>query len=165
MSEWGRFVVRDQLLGHLFTKFDRASAEQGVETRSPLLDWDLMALARNLPPDQLLRAGQLKAVLKRQLEGWPERFIERPKIGFAYHLRWHWAVANFDGLREGIQFDSYEPFCDGLPDSLRIDPKQWSMLAIFRNFVTAWKLLAWSSFMNRLKNVTCSNWTYEDRAR
>ena len=49
MATWAQDVSGNTLLGHMFTKSDRASAEQGVEIRCPLLDWSLFCYVRSLP--------------------------------------------------------------------------------------------------------------------
>jgi asparagine synthetase B (glutamine-hydrolysing) len=151
MSDWGKRTVTEALVGHMFTKLDRASAEQGVECRSPLLDWDLLAFVRSLRPDLYFFDGRPKALLKAELQGWPTSFIDRPKIGFAYNLRWVWAASRFAGLREMISTDSIEEFSRQLPEDLRSDPARWSSRIIFRNFGAVWKLLAWSCFIERLR--------------
>jgi len=150
MSRWGRFAVRQQLLGHMFPKVDRASAEQGVEIRSPLLDWDLMAFARGLPPSVLLRNGQMKALLKTQLDSWPKSFIERPKVGFTFRLRWFWLTSGFAGARELVSDESVERFRPFLPAPLRKRPQSWSTSAMFQHFKPAWKLMVWTAFERRL---------------
>ena len=153
MSVWGRWVVRQQLLGHMFTKVDRAASEQGVEIRSPLLDWDLLAWARSLPPDRLLENGTMKSLLKVQLVGWPDWFIERRKVGFAFRIRWFWAMSNYSGLRERISWPDCELFRDRLPLSLKASPASWSFQDIFRNFDAVWKLLVWSAFIRRFQQA------------
>ncbi len=150
MSPWGRFAVRQQLLGHMFTKVDRASAEQGVEIRSPLLDWDLMAFARMLPPSVLLRNDRMKALLKAQLHDWPEWFIERPKVGFTFRLRWLWLTGGFSGLRELVSDEAVQRFSHSLPPPLQSRPRTWTTVAIFRHFKAVWKLLTWTAFERRL---------------
>ena len=100
MGQWARDVTGNTLLGHMLAKVDRASAEQGVEIRCPLLDWSLMCYPRSLPYEKIAGNGTLKPLLKAQLDGWPAWFIERPKLGFAFNLRWRWAVSRFEGLRE-----------------------------------------------------------------
>ena len=150
MSPWGRFAVREQLLGHMFTKVDRASAEQGVEIRSPLLDWDLIAFARTLPPSVLLRNNRMKALLKAQLDDWPAWFIERPKVGFTFRLRWLWLTAGFSGIRELVSDESVERFNPSLPAPLRSRPRTWTTLSILGHFKSVWKLLAWTAFERRL---------------
>ena len=110
MGSWARDVTGNTLLGHMFTKVDRASAEQGVEIRCPLLDLSLMNYVRSLPSAMLCNHASLKKLLKDQLAGWPQWFVERRKLGFAYNLRWHWALTRFSGLREMISHDAVETF-------------------------------------------------------
>lgn len=149
MSDWGRSMATDHLVGHSFTKVDRATAEQGVEMRCPLLDWDLICYARSLPYSMLAVDQVLKPLLKRQLSGWPSRFINRPKLGFTMNLRYLWGASNYQGLREAILLESQNQFADHLPSSLLKPASDWSTLDVFRNFPAVWKLLAWSRFENR----------------
>jgi asparagine synthase (glutamine-hydrolysing) len=153
-SPWGRWSAGHSLLGHMFTKLDRASAEQGVEARCPLVDWDLMAFVRSLPAEQLFFTGRPKALLKAQLAGWPVWFVERPKLGFPYRLRWAWGVCRFAGLRDLVTPDSVDTFANHVPRPLRTHPRQWSSLAILRNFPAVWKLLVWSRFTDHLAQAT-----------
>lgn len=150
MSSWARKTVTDVLVGHMFTKVDRASAEQAVEIRCPLLDWDLISYARSLPFEILTQGGRTKALLKNQLFGWPGWFLERPKIGFAYNLRWHWGVSFYAGLREGIDQRAIDAFKRYLPEVFRSRPINWKTRDIFQNFNAAWRLLSWSRFLLRL---------------
>ena len=153
MSDWGRKSVSETLVGHMFTKVDRAASEQGVEIRCPFLDWDLVSYARSLPFDILLHGGRTKALLKDYLLGWPRWFLERPKLGFAYNLRWHWGFSNYEGLRDAIEkraVNAFEPF---LPASLRQAPARWKLTDIFQNFEAVWRLLSWSRFLVRLNKA------------
>jgi asparagine synthase (glutamine-hydrolysing) len=150
MSEWARKTVTDVLIGHMLTKVDRASAEQGVEIRCPLLDWDLVSYVRSLPFEILAHTGRNKALLKDQLVGWPHWFLERPKVGFAYNLRWHWGLSNYAGLRETINLRAIDTFERFMPEVLRNNPAKWKATGIFQNFDACWRLLAWSRFLVRL---------------
>jgi len=147
--------VTEVLVGHMLAKVDRASAEQGVEMRCPLLDTDLINYVRSLPFEILVRGGRPKALLKGQLTDWPQWFLERPKLGFAYNLRWHWALSNYSGLRESIDKTAIETFRPYLPLGLRRVAYKWRFTDIFGNFEAAWRLLVWSRFLERLKK-TCA---------
>jgi len=153
MSPWGRRTVTAQLVGHMFAKADRASAEQGVEIRCPLLDWDVMAYSRGLPHQILLAGDKMKALLKAQLEGWPERFLERPKVGFAFNMRYLWALSGYAGLRESIEPDAVAAVGETIPPAFRRRASSWSGSDIFRNFDMAWRLLALSRFLARMRQV------------
>ncbi|HKE57692.1 MAG TPA: asparagine synthase-related protein [Pyrinomonadaceae bacterium] len=153
MSDWGTRSINDSLLGHMFTKLDRASAEQGVEARCPLLDWDLVSFVRSLPPEFLFFDGQPKALLKAQLPDWPKSFVNRPKVGFAYNLRWAWGLRRFAGLRELVTAEAVDLFAKELPRELRGSPRRWSSRVIFQNFSQVWKVLTWSRFAKRLQRA------------
>ena len=153
MSSWGRRTVTHALIGHMFTKLDRASAEQGIEVRCPLLDWDVMTFARALDPAALFGSGCPKHLLKDQLNGWPSWFLHRKKIGFAYNLRWAWAFRGFAGLRDRIDPDALATFGGLLPAGLRRPASQWTRRDIWRNFPQVWKLLAWSGFLRRVQEI------------
>jgi asparagine synthetase B (glutamine-hydrolysing) len=154
MGSWARDATGNTLLGHMFTKLDRASAEQGVETRCPLLDSDVIAYVRSLPPEISCRPSSLKPLLKEQLADWPHWFVERRKLGFAYNLRWHWGLTRFADLREMIAREAVETFADRLPPPLRAAPQNWHTRDIFHHFSEAWRLMVWSAFIDRLANAT-----------
>jgi asparagine synthase (glutamine-hydrolysing) len=154
MGSWGRDTTGNTLLGHMFTKIDRASAEQGVEVRCPLLDLSLMSYIRSLSPDILCELSSLKHLLKQQLTGWPRWFVERRKLGFAYNLRWHWALTRFNGLREMISTDAIGTFSGRVPRTLQASPTAWTTQAIFQNFGDVWRLMVWSAFAERLASAT-----------
>lgn len=153
MSEWGKLTVTDSLIGHMFAKLDRASAEQGMEARCPLLDWELISYVRSLSPEIMFFDGRPKALLKAQLAGWSTEFVNRPKMGFTYNLRWSWATTRFLGLREMVSREALETFDELLPDTLKGGSDRWTTLAIFRNFPMVWKLMAWSRFIERLRSA------------
>jgi asparagine synthase (glutamine-hydrolysing) len=154
MGSWARDVAGNTLLGHMFTKVDRASAEQAIEIRCPLLDLPLMTYVRSLPAEILCQQPSPKALLKAQLHGWPQWFLERRKLGFSYNLRWHWALTRFAGLREMISPAAIETFGAHVPQPLRGPAQSWSTRDIFQHFGDAWRLMAWSAFLDRLAAAT-----------
>lgn len=149
MGSWARDAAGNTLLGHMLTKIDRACAEQGVEVRCPLLDLRLMTYVRSLPAEMSYNASSPKHLLKEQLADWPQWFWQRRKSGFAYHLRWHWALTRFAGLREMISQEAIETFARGLSPALRKPARTWSTRDIFQHFGDAWRLMAWSAFLER----------------
>jgi asparagine synthase (glutamine-hydrolysing) len=153
MGPWARDVSGSTLLGHMLAKADRASAEQGVEIRCPLLDWSLMCYLRSLPYEMIAGNGASKSLLKAQLNGWPEWFLERPKLGFAFNLRWRWALSSFDGLRELVTNEAIETFGELVPHDLRAPTQNWTMKGIIGHFGEAWRLLVWSMFLGRLSEA------------
>ncbi|WP_243311406.1 asparagine synthase (glutamine-hydrolyzing) [Fundidesulfovibrio agrisoli] len=84
--------MRTYLPGDILTKVDMASMAHALEVRPPLLDPQVLDVARRLPLAQRFREGLGgKAVLKRLLlaEGFSPEFVLRPKQGFAIP-REHW---------------------------------------------------------------------------
>ncbi len=152
-SPWAREVTTTVLVGHMLAKADRASAEQGVELRCPLLDVDLIGYVRSLPFAIVAAQGRNKALLKQRLADWPHWFLERRKLGFAYNLRWIWALSGYRGLRECIRGDAIEAFASLMPVPLRGDPRRWRTRDILSAFSAAWRLLAWSRFLDRLQHA------------
>lgn len=71
----------------ILVKVDRAAMAVSLETRIPMLDPDLFALAWSLPVHQKIASGRgklpLRAVLHRYV---PEALFERPKMGFGVPL-------------------------------------------------------------------------------
>jgi glycosyltransferase involved in cell wall biosynthesis len=118
-----------------------------------LLDWDLVSFVRSLPPEFLFFDGRPKALLKAQLPDWPQSFVDRPKVGFAYNLRWAWGLRRFAGLRELVTEEAVDLFAKELPSELRRSPRQWSSRVIFKNFSQVWKVLTWSRFAKRLQRA------------
>jgi asparagine synthase (glutamine-hydrolysing) len=89
----GRFMALDTtgyLPDDILHKVDRAAMAVSLETRVPLLDHRLVALAWRLPADTRVRAGVGKAVLREALARHvPRALFERPKAGFAVPVgRW-----------------------------------------------------------------------------
>lgn len=72
------------LPGDILTKVDRASMANSLEVRAPFLDHDFFHWGFSLPPDEKLRGGDGKYLLKRALEPYvPRDVLYRPKQGFA----------------------------------------------------------------------------------
>lgn len=71
----------------ILVKVDRASMATSLETRIPLLDPEVFALAWRLPMDVKRSDAQGKLVLRQLLGRYvPRRLVDRPKAGFAVPL-------------------------------------------------------------------------------
>lgn len=71
----------------ILVKLDRATMLNGIEGRSPFLDYDLVEFVRRLPADFKYRGGTTKYLLKHALRKvLPEEIIFRKKKGFGIPL-------------------------------------------------------------------------------
>ncbi|HEY2481045.1 MAG TPA: asparagine synthase C-terminal domain-containing protein, partial [Caulobacteraceae bacterium] len=85
------------LPGDILCKVDRAAMANGLETRVPLLDLDVVALAWRARPSMKVNGGQTKVLLRRLLARYvPPELTERPKVGFTVPLH-EWLTG---GLRD-----------------------------------------------------------------
>lgn len=153
MSDYGRRAAGFDLVGHGFAKLDRATAEQAIEARCPLLDWDVQAFVRSLPKQIFFPDDRSKPLAKALLKGWPDSFLERKKAGFPFRLRLLWGLSGYAGLRESVSMESVSRFAALIPPELRKPPQQWSSVAIARNFAHAFKLYVWSVFLTKLNSI------------
>ncbi len=71
----------------ILTKVDRAAMAVSLETRSPVLDPEVIHFAWGLPKQMKIQGGQGKWLLRQLLYKYvPSELIDRPKVGFAVPL-------------------------------------------------------------------------------
>jgi asparagine synthase (glutamine-hydrolysing) len=76
--------MRSYLPDDILCKVDRAAMGISLETRTPFLDSNVIAMAARLPITMKIRNGQGKWALRQVLyQHVPPEIIERPKVGFA----------------------------------------------------------------------------------
>lgn len=89
-----RYFLSDQLL----TKMDIASMAFGLETRSPLLDQNMIELGCKIPFNLKLKNGETKYIFKKALEKIvPKENLYRPKMGFTISLE-DWFQGDLKGF-------------------------------------------------------------------
>ncbi len=76
-------MMLERLAQYFLVKIDRTSMAHSIEARSPMLDIDLISLTQNLSPQQLIRGGEEKSLLKEILSArMGKKFSYRTKMGF-----------------------------------------------------------------------------------
>jgi len=76
--------MRSYLPGDLLVKVDIASMANSIETRSPLLDHNVIEFAASIPYEYRMKNGEPKHVLRQIARDLvPAQLIDRPKMGFA----------------------------------------------------------------------------------
>jgi len=82
--------VETYLPGDILTKVDRTSMAVSLEARVPLLDFDLVDFALQIPGKWRVTASESKRLFRRAIRGIvPESVLSRPKRGFEVPLgRW-----------------------------------------------------------------------------
>ncbi len=80
--------IKTYLVDNILTKVDRMSMAVSLETRVPLLDYRIVELAVNLPPEMKLHRGQTKRILKQAMvDRLPYEVLNKPKQGFSIPLK------------------------------------------------------------------------------
>ena len=82
--------IKTYLVDDILTKVDRMSMAVSLEARVPLLDYRIVELAVNLPPQMKLQRGETKRILRQVMKGrLPDAVLNKPKQGFSIPLK-HW---------------------------------------------------------------------------
>jgi len=88
VEEQALFDMRYYLPDDLLVKIDRASMQNSLETRVPLLDHRIIEFALNLAPELKLKGDTQKLILKEVLYDYiPKSYFNRPKWGFSIPLK------------------------------------------------------------------------------
>lgn len=103
--DWELFT---HLPGDYLRKVDAGAMAVPLETRAPMLDRALAAVALGLPAKEVLRGGRkglLREIARRHLPG---ALVDRPKQGFAVPIG-DWFRSDFGGLRRLLLDRLVEP--------------------------------------------------------
>lgn len=131
----------------ILTKVDRAAMATSLETRTPLLDHHVAALAWRLPLAMKIRGGQGKWPLRQILyKHVPLHLIERPKAGFGMPIG-QWLRGP---LREWVE-DLLDPGLMQRQGYLRPEPIQtlWRqhLSGRFDHTSRLWTVLMWQAWL------------------
>lgn len=109
---------QDYLPNDLLFKTDTASMQVALEVRCPLLDSELVSIARNAILTILMPNGERKGLLKQVARKYlPDHIVDRPKQGFAIPIG-EWFRTDYGGMRQLLydHLHSADPF-PGLAES------------------------------------------------
>ncbi|PHR59901.1 MAG: asparagine synthase (glutamine-hydrolyzing) [Robiginitomaculum sp.] len=141
--------MEGQLAGQMLPKTDRISMWTSLEARVPLLDNDMIALAKALPIEMKLkgRTGKLplRALLSRHL---PDEISQRPKQGFRVPLT-SWFRHDFGAMIRERLLDEAHGFGPLLPRSNIEEMIDEHMDGRAEWSSQLWSLLALQSWISR----------------
>jgi asparagine synthase (glutamine-hydrolysing) len=133
-------------------KVDRATMKYGLEAREPFLDKELIEFSLRLPNDMLLKNGESKYILKKNLEKYlPKELIYRKKQGFVIPVE--------DWLKT-----CWKPLVEIYLNKERVSKTQVLNVDIVNSVITnfysgksvytynVWSLLVFSLWLERWKN-------------
>lgn len=104
------FDINYYLPDDLLVKVDRASMQYALETRVPILDYQIVEFALNLNSNLKLHQGESKWLLKQVLYDFvPASFFDRPKWGFGIPLA-KWMQNDLKPYMESLLFAENEVF-------------------------------------------------------
>jgi len=91
------------LPGDILVKVDRAAMANGLETRVPFLDYELVEFLLSLPTSLRLKDGQLKYLLRRSFDDlWPDDVRVRSKKGFGAPIDIWLADSNVEQIHQNV---------------------------------------------------------------
>ena len=100
--------MRSYLPDDILCKVDRAAMGVSLETRTPFLDPDVIALSTRLPMAMKIRDGQGKWALRQVLyQHVPREMIERPKAGLLFRLGYGCVVRCVTGQRSCFRTNAW----------------------------------------------------------
>jgi asparagine synthase (glutamine-hydrolysing) len=129
------FDAKCYLPGDILVKVDRAALANGLETRSPFLDVDLVEFIWGLPAQMRFSEKSTKPLLRQAFDDlWPAELKGRPKQGFGAPINAWLQRPDVNSLvhrvsRKGGALNSLLP---GIPSGLTgLSPQQaWTVLSL-----------------------------------
>ena len=119
------FDLTTYLPGDILVKLDRASMANGLETRLPFLDKDVVEFALSLPSTLKIKNEQTKVILRKAFSGyWPAKLVTRKKLGFSVPTHMWLRRPDMQALARRV-FRKNSALCHLLPG---VSPHQASIL-------------------------------------
>ncbi|NNK72282.1 MAG: asparagine synthase (glutamine-hydrolyzing) [Flavobacteriaceae bacterium] len=143
------FDLKTYLNWDINTKVDRATMAYSLESRSPLMDFRVVELARSFPTEFKIKKGNTKRILKDVLyQSVPSHIFDRPKAGFTMPFA-HWFRHE---LKDYVLDELNESGLGQIPGlkitevSKRIDQH---MTQSWNRYPLIWKLLVLKQWLNK----------------
>ena len=138
----------------LLTKVDRAAMSASLETRLPLLDHEVVALAWRLPFAVKIDGPRTKAVMRRLLaRQLPADLFDRPKMGFMIPIV-EWLRGPLRDWAEAL-LDERRLRDDGFLQPTMIRRRWLGFLAGTRDWHgPLWPILMWQAWRDQNRDVT-----------
>lgn len=147
LSDYGIQQSSVDLVGHGFVKVDKATAENQMEARCPLVDRRLVAFVRSIPLQHWERTASIpKAPLVSYLldNGMAREAVFRKKIGTAWPFRYWMAISYPRMIRE------LERQRERLRElGVKLSPKR-TPLHVFHDFDRFWKEYVLAKYIDRV---------------
>lgn len=135
-----KFDLKYFLPDLLLTKMDIASMASSLETRSPLLDHNMIELGCRIPFDLKVKNGESKYIFKKALEKIvPKENLYRPKMGFTISLE-DWFKGDLSKYFDKTVLNkktAINNFIDLEKINLDTNTKKWNLLMLelwFKNY-------------------------------
>ena len=147
LSEYGIKQSSVDLVGHAFVKVDKATAENQMEGRCPLVDRELVEFVRSIPIEHWQRKPNIpKAPLVSYLlaRGMTRKSVFRKKNGTAWPFRYRMAnsyprmIRELEAQRERLR-------------ALSIQLSTWSPPDAFLHFDRFWKEYVLAKYADRMQ--------------
>lgn len=80
--------IKTYLADDILTKVDRMSMALSIEARVPLLDYNIVEFAMNLPPHMKINGSRTKVILRNAVKNLvPDLVLNKPKQGFSIPMK------------------------------------------------------------------------------
>ncbi len=131
----------------ILTKVDRAAMAVALESRVPMLDAEVIALAWRLPFAHKVKGEVGKAVLRDVLARYvPPALFDRPKMGFGVPVA-RWLAGPLRGWAEGL-LDEGRLRREGFLDPRAVRRRWTAYLAGVRDWHSViWNVLMWQAWL------------------
>lgn len=142
------FDLKTYLNWDINTKVDRATMAYSLESRSPLMDYRVVELARSLPTEFKMQGAVQKRILKDILYDFvPKEIFDRPKAGFTMPFSNWFRTKLKDYVLSELEIKNLE-LIPGI-DSKKVDLMVKQHLdGSWNRYPTIWKLLVLKQWLD-----------------